>query len=731
MGTSLPGRIVRFGRFDLDLKARELRRDGLKVRLQDQPFHVLALLLEQPGEVVTREELRERLWSGDTFVDFERGLNNAVRRLREALGDSAEVPRFVDTIPRVGYRFVGPVEGGAGSAAGPAAPSIPARPAADSAQPLLRAPRRLWTVLALGALAAAAAVSLTLTRPRKQEPPGLRYITFSGQDWGPAASPDGGAVAFTSERDGRRRIWLAHPAKGDEAPLTSGPVDSGARFSPDGTFLLFTRLEAGVESLYRVATSGGEPQHLLARAANGDWSPDGRRLAYTWYAHGQRPAYVLGVADANGGRPRELALVEASWMSPPRWSPDGRWIAAAHARGPTGDWAALIFDAASGAQRRLPPTPRLGSMSVPVWSSDGRDLLYVQTAAPGSRSGRLVQQRFTGGDTATLLRLFAPGPGLDAAGRGRMVGDTAVFRQNLREYTPGGGAFESPRWLTRGFSEDSEPAYSQDGGELIFTSNRGGSRNLWALSIGSGTLRRLTDHPADDRDPRVMRGGRILWTSNQTGAFEVWIAEADGSSPRQVTHGGTNAQGPVATPEGAWIFYTTPDPDRRGLWKIRPDGSEPTPLVPGDVKVADVSPDGQLMLLLEERPPQALLRVARLDDMKLVPFLAPFEVALHRSTAPRDGPDESEYVPGCARWMPNGRAVAFVDEDDYGRRGVWIRDFAPAGGGSPSRRPLVGFAPDTQTEGFTISPDGRRVALALKEVSRHLVIIDGIRGVGR
>ena len=413
-------------------------------------------------------------------------------------------------------------------------------------------------------------------------------------------------------------------------------------------------------------------------------------------------------------------------MSPPRWSPDGRWIAAA-AHGPTGDWASLVFDAASGAQRRLRPTQRLGSMSVPVWSSDGRDLLYVQTAAQGGQSGRLVRQRFTGGDTATLLRLFAPGPGLDAAGRGRMVGDTAVVRQNLREYTPEGGAFESPRWLTRGFSEDDEPVYSQDGGEIVFTSNRGGNRDLWALSIGSGTLRRLTDHPAEDRDPHVTRSGRILWASNRTGAFEVWMAEADGRSPRQVTHGGTHARHPVATPDEAWILYTTLDPDRGGVWKIRSDGSEPTRLTPGNAALADVSPDGRLMLLVEQRPPQVILIVVHLDDMKLVPF----EVALRGSTARQEGPDESEYVPGCARLMPNGRALAFVDEDEYGRRGVWIRDLTPAGGGATGRRPLVGFAPDTQTECFAISPDGRRVALALKEVSRHLVLIDGIGGMGR
>jgi TolB-like protein/Tfp pilus assembly protein PilF len=100
----------RFGRFEFDLRARELRKDGIRVRLQDQPFEALAMLLERPGEVLTREELRTRLWSDGTFVDFEHGLNAAVKRLRAALGDNAERPRFIETLHRRGYRFIGPVE---------------------------------------------------------------------------------------------------------------------------------------------------------------------------------------------------------------------------------------------------------------------------------------------------------------------------------------------------------------------------------------------------------------------------------------------------------------------------------------------------------------------------------------------------------------------------------------------------------------------------------------------
>ena len=115
-----PRRILSFGSFEVDLGSRELRRQGLKVGLQDQPFRLLALLLERPGEVVTREELRDKLWPADTFVDFDHSLNTAVRKLREALGDSAEAPRYVETLARRGYRFVAPV-----AERGPTAPLVP------------------------------------------------------------------------------------------------------------------------------------------------------------------------------------------------------------------------------------------------------------------------------------------------------------------------------------------------------------------------------------------------------------------------------------------------------------------------------------------------------------------------------------------------------------------------------------------------------------------------------
>jgi DNA-binding winged helix-turn-helix (wHTH) protein len=134
------GRILRFGVFEVDLAAGELRRSGIRIRLQEQPFQVLAFLLERPGDVVTREELRQKLWPADTFVDFDHSLNTAVNKLREALGDSASSPRYVETLARRGYRFLAPIERSPAST--PSTPSVETQLAASplAAEPVVLHP---------------------------------------------------------------------------------------------------------------------------------------------------------------------------------------------------------------------------------------------------------------------------------------------------------------------------------------------------------------------------------------------------------------------------------------------------------------------------------------------------------------------------------------------------------------------------------------------------------------
>src|SRR5688572_2425610 len=154
-----PPRRARFGVFELDLAAGELHRDGVRVKLQEQPFRLLAIRLERPGEIVTREELRERLWPAE-FVDFDHGLNTAVRKLRTALDDTADNPRFIETLARRGYRFIAPVSWAAGVA--------PALPVAEK--------KSSWSLWLLPLIAAAVIVAAGVVLFRRAPASGIQAV---------------------------------------------------------------------------------------------------------------------------------------------------------------------------------------------------------------------------------------------------------------------------------------------------------------------------------------------------------------------------------------------------------------------------------------------------------------------------------------------------------------------------------------------------------------------------
>src|SRR6476659_1176258 len=193
-------RLVRFGTFEADLQTGELRKDGVKLKFSGQPFQVLAILLERPGDVVTREELQKRLWP-DTFVDVERNLNTAINKIREILGDSAENPRFIETLSRRGYRFIGEIES-------PPQTAVPV--ALDQAAHS----RRTWWMIAAGVLAIAVLAGgvfavfrwpkLDSSSEHESLTP-VPFTTFPGQETAPALSPDGSRIAFS---------WNGDPASG-------------------------------------------------------------------------------------------------------------------------------------------------------------------------------------------------------------------------------------------------------------------------------------------------------------------------------------------------------------------------------------------------------------------------------------------------------------------------------------------------------------------------------------
>jgi Tol biopolymer transport system component len=580
---------------------------------------------------------------------------------------------------------------------------------------------RLRSRLLLGAAFLAAGILIGSVLDRwfrlPAAPPGavFRTLTYSGHDTSPAASPDGRTIAFSSDRDGRPRIWLKELAGGGEAVITSGP-DDFPRFSPDGSQLLFTRSEGGTVSLYRVPLLGGEPRKLVGDVVAGDWSPDGRQIAFVRWVGRTPIVSIFGVAAADGGAAHEVGRVEAQALSHPRWSPDGRSIAASIARGSgfAGPTHSFFIASASGGPVRSFAAPQKVRRDVSSVAWSGPDevvytqALSVSIAAGGA--GSIIRQDVRTGEIRA--RFWSPNSSQVFAllGPGRAVFDARSARQNLREIPLEGGA---ARWLTRGNGTDRQPVYAPDGEWVLFSSIRGGGMDVWAVSTKSGALRRLTDDEANDWDPALTADGKkLLWTSDRTGHFEIWMAEADGSGARQVSNDGVDAEDPVATPDGRWIVYVSRNQEKLGLWRVRPDGTEASRIVPNGNR-AEISPDGQYILY---RIPFGN-RVCRLDGTAV-----PFEISVEsRRSTP--------VVLGRARWMPDGRRIAFVGQNENGENGIFLQDFVPGKDTSGTRRPLGGFDPEASAESFAISPDGSRMVVAGWEQLFSIMTAEGLEGI--
>jgi DNA-binding winged helix-turn-helix (wHTH) protein/Tol biopolymer transport system component len=489
--------VIRFGIFEVDLRAGELRRNGSRVKLQEQPFQVLAALLDRPGEVVTRDELQKRLWPADTFVDFDHSLNAAIRRLREALGDSAENPRFVETVARRGYRFIGPVNGRA--------------PAVDLQKPegasrYLR--KRLWAGGAVLVMLLVMGIGIGFrlgSRAPQFTPPIERRLTANPEEaqvTGAAISPDGKYLAF-SDKNG---CYLRQIDTGEthSIPLPPGFNPSPASWFPDGLHLLATWVEGPHEptSIWMISIMGGQPRKL---ANQGRWpavSPDGSQIVFAEHSEAgwltPEGSQSLWVMQADGERPRKIVEIKGidfgSAFGPPAWAPDGKRIAFVRSKYHPGnvdsDSQIEIFNLNSGKTEVALRSPRL--MDAVTWTNDARLIYSLPEARPMPNDSNLwaihIDERNnrTFGDAARLTTDSGYVSSISLSAKGDRL---AIVRQTLQpdvyvsNLQDRGRALSPPRRFTLDERDDYPFAWTPDDKSVLFVSNRDGTYHIFKQAV--------------------------------------------------------------------------------------------------------------------------------------------------------------------------------------------------------------------------------------------------------
>jgi Tol biopolymer transport system component/DNA-binding winged helix-turn-helix (wHTH) protein len=552
----LPRRI-RFGDVEADLVAGELRKDGSpeKILLQDQPLAILRALVARPGEMVSRDELVQLLWKGNTNVDFDPSLNKAVNRLRESLGDSAETPRYIETLSRRGYRFIGKIE------------LLPTPNGGKN-------PSRAWKFavwMVAGAACVLTAVFVYNKIWPRVDPPTMTPVPFTaypGLEICPTFSPDGSQIAFA---------WNGDPESGSKS------------------FDLYVKV-IGSENLLRLT-------HHPSKEISPAWSPDGKQIAFNRISGADTGLYVV---PALGGPERKLRSIRIPIVSMAAisWSPDGKSIAFVDFLPTNNNYRINLLSVETLESKEISHVPECINASYPAFSHSGERLAYICLLNPTDREFGIYTVPSSGGPAVLVTRFktglgrpwglawkandkklilsrprfaydaeldevtLADGSrrklsfGLDAFGLAISTkGDKLAFvlapshhvdiwRKDLAH--PEAAAVE----LISSTRSQDVPQYSPDGRHIAFTSSRGGPWEIWMSDADGTHLVQLSD--ASSSDAVYARWSpdsqKIAFDSRHSGHSEVYIVDISERKPRRVVTNLPYMSTPSWSHDGKWLY---------------------------------------------------------------------------------------------------------------------------------------------------------------------------------
>ena len=605
---------IRFGAFELDRSTAELYKHGSKLKLRGQPIAVLALLLERPGELVTREELRKHLWSEDTFVDFENSLNTHIKKLRQLFDDDAETPCYIETLPRRGYRFIAQVEtvpnGGIGIEKPPSEGSTE-----SEAAPRRKPGRWTYPLVVLAAVAligglvylvAGRRIAQIIRLYQLQQLTVVPLTALPGNVGSPTFSPDGSQIAFVWDGENNGAGYdLYVKAIGTEKPLrlTHHPAQSlFAAWSPDGRSIAISRLSVeDYTGIYLLPPTGGPERKLVSLGFlshdNGiSWSPDGKYLAYLDQPENPKSSisvwlYLLSLDTLD----RVSVKTGCDTAFTPSFSPGGEYLA----------WVCLdIQDKFSVNARRLSDGSTLRLAQIPdfimgmAWSGDGRHIVF------SSEYGNLWEVAMDRPGDAQKLPFgydaldIAVSPTAHRLAYVQGLTNTNIWRLDLLGSPPKADK------LIVSSRQQIAPSISPDGSKIAFQSDRTGSSEVWVCDAdGSNPIQLSSFGRQATGTPRWSPDGKwIAFDSRAGGEANIYLVDPQGGVPRKLEidiHGNSL---PSWSHDGKWIYFVNAgDVANESVWKVPSVGGHAVQLAPNPAIYPLESPDGRYVYFFRNK----------------------------------------------------------------------------------------------------------------------------------
>lgn len=642
----------RFGIFELSESTGSLFRNGIPVRLPPQAAQLLLLLVKHGGEVVTREQIQQLTWSDHTVVDFEVGINRCIRRIRAALLDDADAPRYLETVPRVGYRFIAPVEHPA--SAEPIAvkqvltPAFPELPILASSPPPKPPVRWMPVARVLTAIFAILSGVVYWFAGQEKQPRDLRLIPLAislGDQFSPSFSPDGRQVAFVWNGEGRDNfdIYLKL-VNSSSLPLrltSHKDIDYSPAWSPDGQWIAFCRgSDTPGGSVWIVPALGGAARKLLDLNERGSpsnralaWSPDSTRLVTAAQFPGEAHK-KLHLVDVNTG-------VSSIMTSPlrseedmhPAVSADGKAVAFTRDVG-RGVSQIMVVAIGGGLPYAIAAQPRHVYNARPSWTPDSSHLVFVSHA--GGESHVWLSHV---GSSRPPSELGALGDGVQdvvvsSTGQLGLVSETEdsnLWMLNVADLTKHLPSL--PQRLLASRRTEESPSIRADGRQMVFASNRSGFGEIWTARTDGSDIMQVTDlqNPVTGSPDWSPDGRHIVFDSRVGGHPQLYITSADGGKAQVVDLGDRASVVPRWSRDGSQIYFASDRTGRMEIWRVGAGGGTPVQITRDGGFAPVLSPAGDVLYYTSDNAPVSALwklNIASGERKLLAPHV------LRRSYAP-------------------------------------------------------------------------------------------------